>query len=231
LRGADVVTEPKSVVRASFDRIALVAPDGWNHNEHYHGFLLRHVPETCRAALDIGCGTGAFSRLLAARSERVVALDLSPRMIEIARARSKSYPNIWFQVIDVTEWPFPEEAFDSIVSIATMHHLPMEGMLLRMKQALRVGGILAILDLYESSGWQDRLSGIVATPVGLALSLVKTGRLREPRRAREAWAAHGRTDRYPTLTEVREICRRMLPGARVRKHLLWRYSVIWEKAT
>jgi len=224
------MTELKSEVQASFDRIALVSADDWNHNDHCHSFLLRHVPRTCRAALDIGCGTGAFSRLLAGRSERVVALDLSPRMIDTARARSKSHPNIEFEVMDVTEWEFREEAFDCIVSIATLHHLPMEGILLRMARALRVGGTLAILDLYQSNGWQDALSNIVAMPVGLALRLIKTGRLIEPRRVREAWAAHGRIDRYSTLAEVREICARILPGARVRKHLLWRYSITWEKA-
>jgi len=224
------VTKAISIVQADFDRIALLSQDDWGHNEHYHGFLLEHIPASCEAALDVGCGTGAFSRLLAKRSDGVVALDLSPRMIEIANERSKPYSNIEFQVADATRWAFPVGAFDCVASIATLHHLPIEDMLLKAKGALRVGGTLAILDLYESAGWYDALAGMVAVPASLVLRLIKTGRLREPRQVRAAWAEHGRNDTYPTMARVRQICEKALPGAEVRKHLLWRYSIIWRKA-
>jgi SAM-dependent methyltransferase len=224
------VTKAISIVQADFDRIALLSQDGWGHNGHYHCFLLEHIPASCEAALDVGCGTGAFSRLLAKRSDGVVALDLSPRMIEIAKERSKPDSNIEFQVADATRWAFPVGAFDCVASIATLHHLPIEHMLLKMKGALRVGGALAILDLYESAGWHDALAGMVAVPVSLVLRLTKTGRLREPRQVRAAWAEHGRNDTYPTMARVRQICEKVLPGAEVRKHLLWRYSIIWRKA-
>jgi SAM-dependent methyltransferase len=224
------VTKPMSTVQADFDRIALLSQDGWDHNGHYHSFLLKHIPASCEAALDVGCGTGAFSRLLAKRSHQVVALDLSPRMVEIAKARSKPHSNIEFQVADATRWVFPVGAFDCVASIATLHHLPIEEMLLKMRGALRVGGTLAILDLYESAGLVDVLAGMVAIPVSFVLRLIKTGRLREPRQVREAWVEHGRNDTYPTLARVREIRERTLPGAEVRQHLLWRYSIIWRKA-
>jgi ubiquinone/menaquinone biosynthesis C-methylase UbiE len=219
-----------SIVQADFDRIALLSQDGWDHNEHYHRFLLKHIPVSCKAAMDVGCGTGVFSRLLAGRSDRVVALDLSPHMIEIAKARSKSHTNIQFQVADATSWAFPVGAFDCVASIATLHHLPIEEMLLKMKGSLRIGGTLAILDLYKSVVWRDMLTAIMAFPVSLVLRLIKTGRLREPCQVRAAWAEHGRNDTYPTLARVRQICERVLPGAEVRKHLLWRYSIIWRKA-
>src|SRR4028118_368446 len=47
-----------SVIRDDFDRIALLADEGWDHNSHYHDFLLRQLPERFRAALDAGGGTG-----------------------------------------------------------------------------------------------------------------------------------------------------------------------------
>jgi hypothetical protein len=46
---------------------------------------------------------------------------------------------------------------------------------------------------------------------------------------RAAWAEHEQYDVYPTLSEAREACAQILPGASVRRHLLWRYSVIWRK--
>jgi SAM-dependent methyltransferase len=225
----NAVTKSISIVRADFDQIALITQGGWDHNAHYHSFLLQHIPVSCKAALDVGCGTGTFTRLLAERSDQVIALDLSPRMIEIAKARSKRYPNIEFQVADATRWEFPVRGFDCVASIATLHHLPIDEILPKMGEALRVGGTLAILDLYESAGLRDVLTGMVAMSASLVLRLIKTGRLREPRQVRQAWAEHGENDTYATLEQVHRICRRALPGAEVRKHLLWRYSIIWRK--
>jgi ubiquinone/menaquinone biosynthesis C-methylase UbiE len=223
------VVNETSKIRTDFDRIALLSGDGWGHNSHYHDFLLRQLPPHCADALDIGCGTGAFSRLLANRSDRVLALDLSPQMIRIARERSKQYPNIDFQVADATAWEFPAEQFDCVASIATLHHLPFKETLSRMKGALKINGTLIVLDLFQAEGPSDVLTSVLAVPANIVLKWVKTGRLREPRQVRQAWAEHGRHDSYPTLSQIRRICASVLPGAKIRKHLLWRYSIVWKK--
>ncbi|MDQ6652669.1 MAG: class I SAM-dependent methyltransferase [Acidobacteriota bacterium] len=136
-----------STIQQDFDRIALVSEDGGTQNDHYHNFLLRHLPSNCHDVLEIGCGTGAFARRLAQRSERVLAVDLSPEMICIARERSAQFPNIDFQLADIRDRHLPLESFDCIASIATLHHLPIPEILLKMKNALKPGGVLLILDL------------------------------------------------------------------------------------
>src|ERR1700755_1173990 len=88
-------------IRRDFDRVALASDERWNHNAHYHGRLLRQLPERCEQAIEIGCGTGSFARLLAERAERVLAVDLSPQMIRLARERSASHANIDFIECDV----------------------------------------------------------------------------------------------------------------------------------
>ena len=216
-------------VQVDFDRIALLSREGWDHNTQYHGYLLRHIPAHCEAALDIGCGTGSFSRLLAWRAGRVVALDLSPRMIEVAEQRSEPYPNIQYKVADATRWAPGGERFDCVASIAMLHHVAAEEMLARMAGLLKAGGTLAVLDLCESQGQKDLFRDLAAMPLSLALRVLKTGRLREPQEVRAAWAEHGRHDTYPTVAEARQVCERVLPGAQVRRHLLWRYSIIWQK--
>lgn len=226
-----------STVQEDFDRIAsLSTHEPWTHNSHYHNFLLRQLPRNCENALEVGCGTGEFSRRLATRSARVIALDLSPEMIRLARSRSEQFSNIDFQVADVTSWPFPVEAFDCVASIATLHHLALRELLSRIKASLKPGGVLLILDLFERErsifkpeGAVDFVLDVSARPVSLGLRLVHEGRLLPPRQVRAAWAAHEKTDSYLSLKEVREICREVLPGARIRKHLLWRYSVVWRK--
>ena len=70
-----------------------------------------------------------FARLLAQKAEHVLALDLSPQMISLARERSKQFTNIDFQVADVLPLEFSSGQFDCVASIATLHHLPMEDIL------------------------------------------------------------------------------------------------------
>jgi ubiquinone/menaquinone biosynthesis C-methylase UbiE len=223
------VATPAALIQADFDRIARLSTDKWNHNGHYHSFLLKHVPSQCAEALDIGCGTGSFSRLLAQRCKRVLALDLSPRMIQVAREHSKSYNNIDFRVADAMTWQYPKERFDCIASIATLHHLPFGETLVNMKRSLKAGGALLILDLFQGENLLDLLVSAMALPVDVVLRLVKRGRLREPAEVRAAWDEHGRHDSYLTLSEIRKTCATILPGSVVTRHLLWRYSIVWKK--
>ncbi|MCA1557885.1 MAG: methyltransferase domain-containing protein [Acidobacteria bacterium] len=225
------MSDATSRIRAEFDRIALVTNhSGWSQNGHYHDFLLRHVPAGCKRALEIGCGAGGFARLLAAHSESVLALDLSPEMIRIARTQqSKELANIDFQVADVVSSELPDDEFDCIVSVTTMHHLPFASVLSKMKRALKPSGVILILDLYQSEGFYDAVTRALAYPVSVSLRLVNQGRLRPPAEVRRAWAEHEKYDSYLTLAEIRRACAEILPGARVRKHLLWRYSIVWKK--
>jgi SAM-dependent methyltransferase len=218
-----------STIQSDFNRIALVSPDGELHNEHYHNLLLNQLPLHCDEVLEIGCGTGAFARALAARSKHVLGVDLSPEMIRLAREKSRHLSNLEFQVADICDWEVEPEQFDCIASIATLHHLPFREVLLKMKDALRPGGILLILDLFEPRGLSDWLLNFPALSVGIALRLIHHGRLFPRREVRAAWAAHEAHDLYPTINEVRPICADLLPAAKVRKRLLWRYSIVWHK--
>jgi ubiquinone/menaquinone biosynthesis C-methylase UbiE len=218
-----------STIQQDFDRIALVSEDGAAHNDHYHNFLLRHLPSNCDDALEIGCGKGSFARRLAEHSKRVLALDLSPEMIRLAREHSLQFANIEFELADVCERPLPNESFDCVASIATLHHLAYAEMLLKMKAALKPGGVLLVLDLFEPAGLSDSISNLLAIPVSVSLRLIHRGRLLPARQERDAWAAHEVHDQYPTMSDVHRLCDDLLPGAKISKHLLWRYSIVWQK--
>lgn len=215
-------------IQADFDRLAVLS-EGWSHNEYYHPFLLKHVPTHCDQALDIGCGTGGFSRLLAHRSQHVLALDLAPQMIRVAQDRSAQYKNIEYQVADVLKYDLPPAHFDCIVSIATLHHLPLDLMLEKMRAALKPNGVLLILDLFKAESISDYVLSIPAIPWNFVLRLWKQHRLQPSPEVRAAWDEHGRTDVYLTMTQVRQSCHNIIPGAQIMRHLLWRYSIIWNK--
>ncbi|NJL57822.1 class I SAM-dependent methyltransferase [bacterium] len=216
-------------IRTDFDRIALHDQEGWDHNNHYHRFLLNQLPSQRQSALDIGCGTGEFSRLLSKRFEKVIAIDLSPNMIEVAKQRSRLFSSIDFQVSDVLEWEPVAEQFDAIVSIATLHHLPVESLLPNLKTALKPGGRLIILDLLEHKSWRDKLSDFIAVPLNWLFQALKNGHIQQSPEAAAAMREHLRTDEYLTLSQARRIYTNSLRKAKVRKHLFWRYSVVWEK--
>lgn len=216
-------------VQADFDRIAPFNDDGWNHNNHYHDFLLNQLPPHIDHALEIGCGQGAFARLLAERADHVTALDLSPEMIRIAREQSAAYLNISLEVGDVMARELPADHFDCIASVATLHHLPLAPVLTKLKASLRPGSVLLVLDLYQSDGWKDYLNDGRAVLLHLWLRLTKPRGEKPSPEARAAWEAHGKHDVYLTVAQVRQVCAKVLPGARVTRHLLWRYSIVWKK--
>lgn len=218
-------------IRNDFDRIALHDQEGWDHNNHYHRFLLNQLPVQCNTALDIGCGTGEFSRLLAQRVKRVMAIDLSPNMIEVAKQRSGEFPTIDFQVADVMKWELPAEQFDVIVSIATLHHLPVERLLPKLKAALKPGGRLVILDLLDHENLRDQLSDVVAVPLNWLFQMLKNRHIQPSPEAAAAMREHLRTDQYLTFSQARQIYSSVFHEAKVRKHLFWRYSTVWQKPT
>ncbi|KUO70564.1 MAG: hypothetical protein APF77_22050 [Clostridia bacterium BRH_c25] len=221
--------ESKHEITEDFNRIACLGENKWDHNRHYHKYLLRHMSEQCGLSLDIGCGTGEFSRLLARKYEGVQGIDLSPEMIKKAIEISQGYDNISYSLGDILEHPLEENNYDCIVSIATMHHLPLERMLNIADKSLRQGGTFLVLDLYKQQSIVDFIYSAAAIPINLLFMLFKTGHLRKSEEEIKAWDEHGKHDNYLTIKEVKQACRNILPGAKVKRHLFWRYSLVWKK--
>jgi SAM-dependent methyltransferase len=219
-----------SSVEADFDRLALLDEEGWTANNHYHDSLLKHVPPNCENALEIGCGTGAFARDLARLSKRVVALDLSAEMIRIARARSDQFANLEFQLADAMTWDFPQSHFDFVCSIATLHHLQQHELLVKMRDAVRPGGVLVVLDLVQSDSLFERMLDAIGLGVSASLRLIHNGRLQPPVEVRKAWEQHGKHDSYATVRQMRALADEILPASTVKRCLLWRYTLVYRKS-
>jgi len=69
--------------------------------------------------LELGCGPGDVSNQLAKFADRVVGIDFSDNMIQIAKSR---FVDIEFQTADAEQQPFPDNSFDVVVSNYTAHH-------------------------------------------------------------------------------------------------------------
>jgi ubiquinone/menaquinone biosynthesis C-methylase UbiE len=218
-----------SSIKADFDRLAVLDEEGWTANNHYHGSLLRHVPQNCEAALEIGCGTGAFARELAKRCRRVIALDMSAEMIKVARSRSGQCDNLKYQLADAMTWEFPPSHFDYICSIATLHHTQQRDLLVKTREALKPGGVLVVLDLVQSESLVERVMDLIGLGVSQSLRLIHNGRLKPPPEVRRAWEQHGKHDVYPSVREMRNLVDEILPEATVNRCLFWRYLLVYRK--
>ena len=113
-------------IREEFDRIALLTERHGSVSDIYRNYLIQQLPPHFENALEIGCGIGEFARLLATRARSVVAIDLSPQMIRLAKSQSANYPNIEYLQGDVMSLALPAEGYDCIVTMATLHHLPSQ---------------------------------------------------------------------------------------------------------
>jgi malonyl-CoA O-methyltransferase len=91
--------------------------------------------------LDLGCGTGRHALRLAAAGAKVTALDLSPGMLQEARAKAGTL-DLDFRLHDLTQpLPFPEAAFDLAVSGLVLEHLEdLDAFFRELARVLKPGG-------------------------------------------------------------------------------------------
>jgi 2-polyprenyl-3-methyl-5-hydroxy-6-metoxy-1,4-benzoquinol methylase len=192
--------------------------DGWNHNAHYHEFLLQALPHRCDRALDIGCGRGAFARRLSAVAGRVDALDCHPATLAHARSESASHSNIMFIEADFMSWP-SVATYDVVSMIATLHHLPFDAALAKAASLVRPGGTLIVLGLDRKPFMHAATHALVAFPVSWW------------HRVTRDTTTVGAPIREPgmTLGEIRNRAGRIVPGAVFQRHLLWRYSMVFKR--
>ena len=77
----------------------------------------------CESILEIGCGTGKNTALLARIGRQVLAIDFSPGMIEKAREKL-SLANVTFNAADITHaWPGKDQSFDLVVCNLVLEHI------------------------------------------------------------------------------------------------------------
>ena len=122
--------------------------------ENWTNFLRTSLPNTKAIVLDIGCGTGSLSVVLAALGHTMTGIDLSPSMISLARKKAEAlgYP-IKFHVMDAASPRLPKEHFDAIVCRHLLWSLPEPKQVLqRWAELLKPKGRLILIEGYWGTG-------------------------------------------------------------------------------
>jgi SAM-dependent methyltransferase len=103
-------------------------------------------------ALDLGCGSGRWTRWLAPRVGRVEAIDPSEAVLHAARVHA-DLPQVRWTRAGVDEIPFAEGTFDLIVCLGVLHHVPdTAGALRKAVRHLKPGGHLLLYLYYALDG-------------------------------------------------------------------------------
>ena len=95
---------------------------------------------------EFGCGTGFYTQVLVGKADTVVATDISPGMLALAKERIKA-ARVTFQVEDCQATSFPDEAFDTAFISLVIHFTEPEKTLAEMYRILKPGGTLIISNL------------------------------------------------------------------------------------
>ncbi len=110
--------------------------------EHLHRYAMAKDFAAGKVVLDIACGEGYGSAVLAGTAARVYGVDIAPDAIAHAKG-TYHRPNLEFLVGRCADIPLPAGAVDLVVSFETIeHHTEHEAMFAEIKRVLRPGGMM-----------------------------------------------------------------------------------------
>ena len=193
----------------------------WNHNTAYHPWILRRA-DGRRSVLDVGCGDGLLLERLAPVCSHVMGIEPDPAAYKAALERTGSMKNVRVVRGDFLTAPLPPSSYDVLIFAASLHHMDAEAALGRAADLLTPGGALLVVGLARPESAADYLTEalrVIPARIGSLLHGERNGgETGAPVKAPET-----------SLDEIRRIAARLLPGARIRRGLYYRYLLEWEK--
>ncbi|KAA0715736.1 putative methyltransferase [Triplophysa tibetana] len=127
-------------------------------------YLEKKKGQPHQLAVDLGCGTGQNSRLLAPHFQQVVGMDISESQLEEARA-VQGFPTLSYKVGKAEELPFPDGSVDLLTAASAAHWFDPESFLKEAVRVLKPFGCLAFFGYRDSFEFHygscgDRLNNI-----------------------------------------------------------------------
>lgn len=185
----------------------------------YESLAFDVVPVGGRRAIDVGCGNGGLTRKLRRRGiPEIVGLDRDESCIQ----RCRNHPDagdIRYILGDLRTADLPAEGFHLVSALAFLHHMDAREGLLGLRSLVAPGGVLIVVGLARPDLPRDLPIEVGAQIAGLARR--RRAGLDGEASAPTIWPP---PERYSTM---RRLATELLPGVRWRRHLMWRYSLMW----
>jgi SAM-dependent methyltransferase len=204
----------------------------WNHNEHFHGWILRNLPARRHAAIDIGCGRGVLAGKLATHFVHVTGIDRDEGMAAAASVRLRDLPHVSIHRRDFADFSSTarDGGADLITMVAVLHHLDLGDALARIPRLLAPGGRLLVVGLARADSAADLAFDVVSGAANPVMGMIKHPRPARVQRSTDEQPAMPMMDPSTTVAEITKAARAQLPGSAVRRHLFFRYTLRWEKS-
>ena len=195
----------------------------WSHNDHFHPWIVRRLPDQRRSALDVGCGHGRLLGTLATHFDQVHGTDRDAGMRQAASRRVSQHPNASVNEVQLEKL---EGAYDLITMIAVLHHLDTDGTLVEARRLLAPGGRLLVVGLARPESRIDWAWDVLCLLTNPVIGLAKHPR---PSRGGEDSPGFPVRDPKDTYADLQQIFEHRLPGVTLRRHLGFRYTAAWTK--
>ena len=218
------ITQSFDGFAADYDRFASLSKPA------HMSWLVDSLAEYARRAVDLGCGSGRFTVVLAERFDQVIGVDISEPLIAIARLR-RSRPNIEYRVQDLRSF-HDAEGFDLIFSSTTLHHVPdLPAALTHVRGLLKPHGRIVLIDNVAPRPTVARWRHIAGAVQRFPDDVLRLGR-------RDAawllkfqisgpWLDHLASDRFLNRKEFERIYDSVFPGGRFVR-LGYLHALLWQ---
>jgi SAM-dependent methyltransferase len=215
--------ENGAVLLSRLDRFNKRHP--WSHNDHYGPWVARQVAASeARHVLDVGCGMGNLVARLRRRATTVTGLEPHPTTARAAAERFADDPAVTIVQANFARRD-PQRRWDAITLVAVLHHLPLVPTLRELRGCLVPGGRLVVVGCYREDGPVNLLGDLPAILANPVMGLVKHP---APADALPLHMTAPTAEPKETLADIRAAVARELPGARIRRRLFWRYTLVYD---
>jgi ubiquinone/menaquinone biosynthesis C-methylase UbiE len=171
-------SEVKSAIRSRWDVSSQKYDTHYGHGiktsrerEAWKRILREALPGNCLNILDVGCGTGEISLVLAEMGHNILGVDISEKMLARAQAKAKaSKLNAEFSIGDAESLNFDDGRFDAVVSRHLLWTLPHPDRAMNeCKRVLKNNGTIIVIDGMWRDGSLEGRARRLASELGVFL--------------------------------------------------------------
>ncbi len=157
--------DPDAVVQAEHAAWTRSAPIYAEHTAKLTSQAVSHLLDAAQLtsdsrALEVGCGPGHITAMMADTGATVTGVDLVPAMIETARTL---HPDLEFVEANAEQLPFEDDAFDVVLANFVIHHFARPDVVCtEIRRVLKPGGRFVFAGPIEQCGFGAFIAGLTA---------------------------------------------------------------------